>query len=336
MVSFWPDALWTPEFTELAIASRSPHRHLDGLAVAAAAAALTRNAQIVTCVVDTVRRHPSLLAQTALTISHLSRGRFVLGLGSGEKENILPYGFDFERAVSRFEESLQVIRLLWESDGPVDFKGRFYTLEHARLDAEPYDNQLPPIWIGANGPRMLDIVGRYADGWLPPSYQSPEDYARRLKVVRDSAERAGRNPHAIVPAKVIICLLGDEEEIAAMTQAPLVKSYVLQLSAEVLRSKGHRHPMGDDWKGWQDIEPHKLTRERLLAILSAVDPRSILDFVPHGSPGQVAGYVKALFDAGLRVFKLLDYGPMAGPRFSAASAAKVRAAEDEVMRLVAN
>src|ERR1700730_11181928 len=119
MVSFWPDAIWTPEFTDLATTSASPHRHLDGLAVAAAVAVLTRNVPIATCVVDTERRHPPSLAQTALTIDPLSRGRFILGLGSGETENTVPYGFDFSKPVSRFEESLQVIRLLWDSDGPV-------------------------------------------------------------------------------------------------------------------------------------------------------------------------------------------------------------------------
>src|SRR3954451_8793137 len=90
MVSFWPDSLWTPEFTDLATVSPSPHRHLDGMAVAAAAAVLTTNVSLATSVVDTVRRHPALLAQSALTIDHLSRGRFILGLGSGETENIVP------------------------------------------------------------------------------------------------------------------------------------------------------------------------------------------------------------------------------------------------------
>src|ERR1700759_3413231 len=153
MVSFWPDSISTPEFTDLAIASPSPHRHLDGLAVAAAVAVQTKNVPIATCVVDTVRRHPAMLAQTALTIDHLAKGRFVLGLGSGESENTLPYGFDFAKPVARFEEALRVIRLLWESDGPVDFDGRFYTLRHARLDTEPYDGRPPPIWDWARGPR---------------------------------------------------------------------------------------------------------------------------------------------------------------------------------------
>src|SRR3978361_2081981 len=107
MVSFWPDSIWTPEFTDLASASPSPHRHLDGLAVASAAAVLTKTTPIVPTVVDTVRRHPAMLAQTALTLDHLSRGRFVLGLGSGELENTVPYGFDFANTVMRFERAME-------------------------------------------------------------------------------------------------------------------------------------------------------------------------------------------------------------------------------------
>ena len=74
MVSFWPESIWTPEFTDLATVSPSPHRHLDAMAVAGAAAVLTKNVPIATSVVDTVRRHPAMLAQSALTIHHLSRG----------------------------------------------------------------------------------------------------------------------------------------------------------------------------------------------------------------------------------------------------------------------
>src|SRR6202012_1107704 len=92
MVSFGPDSIWTPEFTDLATTSPSPHRHLDGLAVAAAVAAQTKNVPLATCVVDTVRRHPAMRAQTALTIDHLAKGRFILGLGCGETENTVPYG----------------------------------------------------------------------------------------------------------------------------------------------------------------------------------------------------------------------------------------------------
>src|SRR5262245_43847263 len=194
MVSFWPDSIWTPEFTGLATRSPSPLRHLDALAIAAAVAVLTQHVRIATAVVDTVRRHPASLAQSALTIDHLAKGRFILGIGSGELENTAPYGFDFSAPVSRFEESLKVIRLLWESDRPVDFEGRFYRLRHARLDTEPFEGRHPEIWIGGSGPRMLEIAGRHAQGWWPSGSITPEDYAAKLAVVRYSAERAGRDP----------------------------------------------------------------------------------------------------------------------------------------------
>jgi phthiodiolone/phenolphthiodiolone dimycocerosates ketoreductase len=333
MVSFWPDSIWTPEFTDLATRSHSPHRYLDALAVAAAVAVLTKHVPIATSVVDTVRRHPSSLAQTALTIDHLSKGRFILGLGSGELENTAPYGFDFSAPVSRFEESLAVIRLLWESDGPVDFKGRFYELHHARLDTEPFEGRFPRIWIGAASPRTLEIAGRYAEGWWPSGSYTPDDYAAMLKIIRDSAERAARDPMAIVPASIMPCLIGDDAELAEILKAPLVKAYVLQVPGKFMRRHGFAHPLGDEWRGIHDIDPGALSRERIVTLLEKVDPRSILAVVPHGTPKRVAQILKGYLDAGLRVPKILDYGGMAGLDFAARSARKVREAEDELIRL---
>jgi phthiodiolone/phenolphthiodiolone dimycocerosates ketoreductase len=334
MVSFWPDSIWTPEVTDLATASPSPHRHLDGMAVAAAAAAVTSTVRLATSVVDTVRRHPVMLAQSALTIDHISGGRFILGLGSGETENIVPYGFDFAAPVSRFEEALRVIRLLWESEGPVDFSGRFYNLHHARLDTEPFDGRFPEIWIGASGPRMLEITGRHADGWWPAGAWTPEHYAEMLATVRMSAEHAGRDPMAITPCYIQVCIIGeDDAALAEITSAPLVKSFLLQVSADALAHFGFQHPLGEDWRGFQDIDPGTLTRERLVDFLDRVDPEAILAVVPHGTPRQVAARIKEFVDAGMRVPKILDYGAMAGLRFAAASAENVRQTENELMRL---
>lgn len=334
MVSFWPDSIWTPEFTDLATASPSPHRHLDAMAVAAAVAALTSKAPLATSVVDTVRRHPSLLAQGALTIDHLARGRFILGLGSGEAENTVPYGFNFTKAVSRFEEALHVIRLLWESDGPVDFSGSFYKLHQARLDTEPYAGRFPEIWVAGSGPRLLDIAGRYADGWWPAGAWTSEQYADQLAAVRTSADRTGRDPMAITPCLIQICILAeDDTALSDIVQAPLVKALLLQLSAETLHSFGHEHPMGAQWRGFQDIDPATLTRERILGFLDRVHPETVLAAIPHGTPKQVARTLKSYVEAGLRVPKILDYGAMAGLGYTAVSAANVRATEDELLCL---
>ncbi|MEZ5742273.1 MAG: LLM class flavin-dependent oxidoreductase [Sphingomonadaceae bacterium] len=332
-VSFWPDSIWTPEFTDLAVHSPSPHRHLDGMAVAAATAVLTENAPLATCVVDTIRRQPAMLAQTALTIDHLSKGRFILGLGSGELENTVPYGFNFDKPVGKFEEAIKVIKLLWHSDGPVDFDGQFFKLEHARLDTELYDGKAPPIWTGAAGPRMLGITGREADGWWPAGAYTPEDYAAKLQTIMDAGDKAGRDMSHFVPALTQICLIGDEGEIEEIIAQPMVKSIIAMLTAKDLKQFGYDHPMGPDWRGIMDFDPHILTRERMIQFCEDLDTQAIRDIFPVGTPKEVAMKFKGFADAGMRVFKVMDYGGMGGVKYSANSAQKVREVEDEVLAL---
>ncbi|WNG89292.1 LLM class flavin-dependent oxidoreductase [Mycobacterium sp. ITM-2016-00317] len=333
LVSFWPDSIWTTEFTDLAEVSPSPHRYLDALTVAGAVATRTTRTRVATSVLDTVRRHPVMLAQSALTLSHLSEGRFILGLGAGERENLAPYGFDHRGTVSRFAEALRLIRLLWDTDGPVDFAGRYFTLEHARLDAELHPTGPPPIWIGANGPRMLQLVGEFGDGWWPTGSAGPETYANQLACIRHAADQAGRDPDAITPAKMVVCLIGEPDELGEILQRPLVKSLVLQLTAEALAAAGHRHPMGEHWRGIQDIDPRVLTRDRLLRLFEQVDPAAILSVVPHGTPKQVAGQIAGFGEAGARVVSVLDYSGMAGQAYAAASTRKVREVEDTLLQL---
>ncbi|ANI39031.1 luciferase [Mycolicibacterium vaccae 95051] len=333
LVSFWPDSIWTPEFTDLAEVSPSPHRYLDALALAGAVAARTTRTRLATSVLDTVRRHPVMLAQSALTLSHLSDGRFILGLGAGERENLAPYGFDHRATVSRFAEALRLIRLLWNADGPIDFAGQFFTLEHARLDTELHRTGPPPVWIGANGLRMLRLVGELGDGWWPTGSAGPETYASQLAHIRDAAEQAGRDPDAITPAKMVVCLIGEPDELGEIMQRPLVKSLVLQLTADALAAAGHRHPMGEHWRGIQDIDPRALTRDRLLRLFELVDPAAILSVVPHGTPKQVAAQIAAFGEAGARVVSVLDYSGMAGQVYAAESARKVREVEDALLQL---
>jgi phthiodiolone/phenolphthiodiolone dimycocerosates ketoreductase len=181
---------------------------------------------------------------------------------------------------------------------------------------------------------MLDIAGRYADGWWPAGAWTPEHYAEMLAAVRTSADHAGRDPMAITPGYIQVCLIAeDDAALAEILQAPLVKAFLLQVSAKTLRMLGFDHPMGDGWRGFHDIDPGALTRERIVDFLARVRPEAILAVLPHGTPAQVARTVKDYVDAGLRVPKIMDYSAMAGLRHAAASADRVREAEDELMRL---
>ena len=119
-----------------------------------------------------------------------------------------------------------------------------------------------------------------------------------------------------------------------MLEAPLVKSIILMLTAEDLRDVRLRASDGADWRGIMDFDPVKLSREKIIKFCEDVDTQAIRDIIPCGTPKQVARRMKGFCDAGLRVFKLMEYGSMGGLAFSASSAAKVRETEDELLTLV--
>ena len=147
----------------------------------------------------------------------------------------MPYGFDFAKPVSRFEEALKVIRLLWDSDGPVDFDGQFYHLQHARLDTEPYDGKIPAD---------LDRRQRAADAGDRRTLRRRLVAHRRVDsrgLRRKSSPPYGlrrSGPAAIRwPSRRATSSLPDRRDdaaIAEMLDAPLVKAFLLQVSAEVL------------------------------------------------------------------------------------------------------
>ncbi|TMD62731.1 MAG: LLM class flavin-dependent oxidoreductase [Chloroflexi bacterium] len=159
-MGWFPQSLWTPDITPLAAFQPNPDIFFDPLIAIAAAAGATRRVKLGTAVTEALRRHPVELAQAFLTLDHLAPGRIVCGLGSGEALNLLPYGIPFDHPVGRLEEAVRIIRLLWTSDGPVDFEGEHFRLQQAVLGLKPTPEGPPEIWLAAHGPRMLEITGR--------------------------------------------------------------------------------------------------------------------------------------------------------------------------------
>ena len=167
----------------------------------AALAAITERARLGILITGMTYRHPSVLASEAVTVDHVSGGRLELSLGAAWfEEEHRELGIEFPptgERVSRFEEYVQVVHLLLTEDD-VSFDGRWHRLDRATYRPRPVQQPHPPIWIGANGPRMLTIAGRHANVWH--TYAPAPHHVRMWSTVAGAAEAAGRDPSSITRA----------------------------------------------------------------------------------------------------------------------------------------
>jgi phthiodiolone/phenolphthiodiolone dimycocerosates ketoreductase len=323
LLHWFPYSIWTPELVPQAAAGQaSPHVWFDPVALVAAAAGATSSIRLGIGVTDLVRRHPASLAQTALTLDHLSQGRFVLGVGTGEDLNLVPYGLRNRRPLGRLEEGLTVLRLLLENPGPVDFRGDVFRLEGAAMGLRPYGERPPEIWVAAHRPRGLAVVGRLADGWLPLA-TDPDDYGPMLATVRQAAQRAGRDPAAVTPGLYARCLLAESAEEAEriIDDSLLLRFIALTRPAEAFAARGAAHPLGEGAFGLTSFVPTRYGREEALRLARAVPREVVRDTVIHGTPDDVAARVERFVAAGARHVQLINMTPLAAPERAAASEA---------------
>lgn len=146
-------------------------------------------------------RHPTMTARMASAVDDLSGGRLTLGLGAGwQAREHANYGWDLlpvPQRFDRFEEGLEVITRLLNSDGPVDFAGHYFQLKEAILLPRPARTGGPKILIGGTGPkRTLPLVARYAAEWngnvIPPA-----EFARLNAELDRLLQENGREPKAV-------------------------------------------------------------------------------------------------------------------------------------------
>lgn len=261
-----------------------------------------------TGVTDTGRRNPAVTAQAAATLHLLTRGRAILGIGTGEREGNEPYGVDWSRPVARFEEAVATIRALWDSGGAlVNRESEFFPLRNAVFDLPPYKGRWPEIWIASHGPRMLRATGRYADAWFPAAIPDPKKYTAGLNEVRSAADDAGRDPRAITAAMWLFVITGRSRgEVDEALESTAVKTFALNLPAAVWAAHGGSHPMGDDFSGAQDLLPQTLDEATVLKHLAAV-PRSLLrTAMLTGRPDEVLEQARVWRDHGVEHLVVCD------------------------------
>ena len=255
-----------------------------------------------TSVTDTGRRNPAVTAQAAATLNLLTRGRAILGIGTGEREGNEPYGVDWSKPVARFEEALATIRALWDSKGAlVNRDSPFFPLRNAIFDLPPYKGKWPEIWIAAHGPRMLRAVGRYADAFFPSFPHRPEDYRQRLDAVRSAASDAGRDPMSILPAIQMFVVTGrSRDEVDEALDSEIIRSMGLASSDEVFARHGAQHPLGAGFAGAQDLVPHAIDEQTALSYLAKIPTPVLREFLLNGTAEEVLEQAAEWRDAGVR------------------------------------
>jgi phthiodiolone/phenolphthiodiolone dimycocerosates ketoreductase len=310
-MGFAPKWMWTPDNVPAAKVVHSMDALFDPVPILTLAAAKCRGMLVGTSVTEPIRRHPMSLAQTFVTLDHISKGRAVLGIGNGLRENTEPYGLPCDRRVGRLGEALEIIRLLWGSEGrPVDFDGRFWTLRDAVFDLPLYKGRPPRLFVGAHFPRMLEMCGRYADGWLPGQKVDGDEYRRRLSIIRDAAGAAGRRFDSFLPAQTLLVAFGNSrEQVLELALRNKYCAYMaMGLPPDLWRECGIEHPMGADFQGFLDIVPSRVTRDHVDAALSRINPQLLDRLFYMGPAPAVFEQAAPLAAAGCRHFIIANMG----------------------------
>jgi probable F420-dependent oxidoreductase len=213
------DAAWTGEFNDR-----------SAIVAMAAMAHHTRTCRIGSAIAYAVGRSPLILANDARGLDEISRGRIVLGLGTGTKGmRIGWHGVrDPESPALRLEELVPLLRRIWKlHEGPVRHEGRFYSM-NLTPTAEvlpPTREQIPVFTAGVNA-RMIETAGRVADGLVcHPTFSSRYVHEVVRPAIARGADRTGRDPGAVEVVGMLMCAVHADEEVARRELAAQIAFY---------------------------------------------------------------------------------------------------------------
>ena len=303
----------------------------DPLLIMGAVAANTSRMELLQAAIDTVRHAPQKLAQSFLTLDHISKGRCTFALAGSEMKQLSPYGFSRIGSAKKLEEAIQIIRLMFEANGgPVHFEGEYWKMTGGSLPIRPYGPK-PPKVICAPGV-SAQIMGRYADGMLTNINRHPdglEGFKRDVQTMRNAAEAAGRNPDDLmVAAAAMIVMHDDPAEVDRLCSSRALKFVTMQTGrerGEAWKEEGFEHPMGDDYGYARKLRPEKVEPDVVNAAIERVPLGAVKKIGFHtGSVDQIAATVQGFIDAGLTHVGIVDYSLWVDHTLAEVSAANHR------------
>jgi alkanesulfonate monooxygenase SsuD/methylene tetrahydromethanopterin reductase-like flavin-dependent oxidoreductase (luciferase family) len=202
---------------------------------AAVAGATRRSGVFATSHVPTI--HPIMAAKQAMTVDHVSRGRFALNIVTGwHQPEIEMFGaplLEHDRRYAMAAEWLQIIKRLWTEEDEFDFEGEFYQLKKAFMAPKPIQKPYPVVMCAGVSPKGREFAAKYCDvSFVALESQAPEDMRRRVESVRGLARKE----------------FGREVQVWA-------NAYIFQGDTEKEARDDFRHVIQEngDWKGVENM-----------------------------------------------------------------------------------
>src|SRR5213080_2258680 len=197
--------------------------------------ASTERIKLGSAIVQMSARQPAATAMAAMTLDHLSGGRFVLGLGvSGPQVVEGWYGMPFAKPLARTREYIGILRDIWARNGPVTRDGAHYPLplpggtglaKPLKSSIHPLREDIP-IYLGAEGPKNIALCAELCDGWLAMLFSPAHD-----EMFRDALDEgfsrpgARRTPEEFEVAATVPFIVSDDVDAAADSLRPFYALY---------------------------------------------------------------------------------------------------------------
>ncbi|MCU1358460.1 MAG: hmd [Acidimicrobiales bacterium] len=229
----------------------------------------TTTAQLGTAVCQMSARTPVATAMSALTLDHLTGGRFMLGLGASGPQVVEGwYGQSYPKPLARTREYIEIIRRVLARDEPLDFQGEHYRLPNRGEGTMGLGKPLKsithprradlPILLGAEGPKNVALAAEIADGWLP-IFLSPELDVHYRECLAEGFARPGARHTSLdtfeIPNMVNI-VIGDDVEACADVVRMFLGFYIGGMGAKEVNfhaSLFARMGYGDEVEQIQDL-----------------------------------------------------------------------------------
>jgi len=178
--------------------------------------------------------HPAVTASAIASIDEISKGRAILGISAGDKTILDSLGVKLEKPLATMSESIQIIRRLLAGE-KVNFDGKIFRLSGVKLNFK--SKHEIPIYMGAQGPKMLRLAGKISDGALVNA-SHPSDLNYAVSQIRSGADEAGRDFKEIDITAYTSFSVAESDEKAKEAAKPVVVFIVSATPSVVLERHG--------------------------------------------------------------------------------------------------